>query len=144
MVLPTNEAMRLIRLTRKARRTVTRLLHATERCEAIAGIATPQPINRVGVMDADEACAYLDRLPTIPSKAKKPKANLDGISARTLDTLKAHPGAWLTVTAIKRSMGIEHSDRHGTRIVCAALARHATAGRAHRRDGPQSYEYRAT
>lgn len=142
-MLPTDAGLRLIHLTKQARRAVELLSEAIQHAEP----DPPTTCNRITGPTADEACALLDSLPTIPGARKRKTITAreeSGTVARVLAVLRTKHPAWLTAAAIRESTGDAGHD--ATRRICKVLARLATRGTITRREVSarsfDRYEYR--
>jgi hypothetical protein len=107
-MIPTDSGMRLIELTRKAREVAQLLADAIRQAEANPRIEPPS---------ADEACAYLDRLPTVNARKRRPLPS--SISHAVVNALAGHGMEWVTASALAREIGGGLTVPH----VCQALGR---------------------
>lgn len=135
-MLPTDAGLRLIQLTRKAREVAQLLAEEIRRAEGY----TPSP--RIEPPSAEEACAYLDRLPTVKGRRRRPLPS--SISHAVVNTLSRHGLAWVTASAIAHEIGNGVTVPH----VCQALGRALVKGVVERRSTRERtmdrYEWRCS
>lgn len=139
MVAVNRRTEELASLAAEARSIADRLLRFATAPDPFAEPA----VARVGIMDADDACDYLDRLPTIEPKArpKRARAVAGSKAGAILAALRTKPGHWWTAAALAA-----HADGCTVTHVRTELARLTRRGTIERRKTTNEYgslfEYR--